>query len=382
MAFSSASATPMAFSTAPLPMARPGQRSPAVILRRPPSLLRPAVPSLKRRSLPLATAALTDEPARGPAVTSGATAVTELPSVRYGEWNFRGFRCCYSAAGREDDLEAPAVVLVHGFGANCRHWRKNIAPLASRGFRVFAMDLIGFGLGDMPAPGTEDDTGAALAYEFNYWAAQLRAFCADVVRSDSVHFVANSIGSMVTMQASIDDRSLCRSHVFISPSLRQLNVRKRSWLQAVTAPIAMWVLSYRPLGAFFLNSIARPDQLRRVLLKAYAVQEAVDDELVAILRQPALQEGALEVFLAFIMYDQGPIPEDLLPDIHCPSLMLWGELDSFEPHRDGLALKHYATVERFVSLPGVGHCGQDEASEEVNALVGDFIEKHLSPANV
>jgi pimeloyl-ACP methyl ester carboxylesterase len=184
-----------------------------------------------------------------------------------------------------------------------RHWRNNIKPLAARGWRVYSLDLLGFGLGDMPAPGSLDCEGGIVAYDFDYWTAQLRAFCTSIVgAAGPVFLVANSIGSMVTMQASIEDPTLCSAHVFISPSLRQLNVRKRSWFQSVSAPIAMWVLSYRPIGAYFLKSLSRPDQLRRVLKKAYAIGDRVDDELIGILREPALSPGALDVFLAFVRH--------------------------------------------------------------------------------
>jgi pimeloyl-ACP methyl ester carboxylesterase len=248
------------------------------------------------------------------------------------------------------------------------------------------MDVLGFGLGEKPTPGTVDSEGVPMEYTIDYWSEQLLRFCADVVRKDRqdqdqhgngdhppLFLVANSIGSMVTMQASVLDPSLCRGNVFIAPSMRQLHVRKRSWLQSITAPLAMRILSYRPLGAYFLKSVARPDQLRRVLLMAYSIVEAVDDELVQLLREPALTPGALDVFLSFITYDSGPVPEDLMPLLSSPSLVIWGEQDKFEPYKEGRALRHYATVEQFVALPGVGHCAHDEAPDVVNQLVGDFI---------
>jgi pimeloyl-ACP methyl ester carboxylesterase len=185
-----------------------------------------------------------------------------------------------------------------------------------------------------------------MEYTIDYWSEQLLRFCADVVRKDRqdqdqhgngdhppLFLVANSIGSMVTMQASVLDPSLCRGNVFIAPSMRQLHVRKRSWLQSITAPFAMRILSYRPLGAYFLKSVARPDQLRRVLLMAYSIVEAVDDELVQLLREPALTPGALDVFLSFITYDSGPVPEDLMPLLSSPSLVIWGERWPLCPRR-------------------------------------------------
>lgn len=317
---------------------------------------------------------------------AAAASTQQDPDVVYSETQFRGFRCCYaSAVAGSTPPDAPALVLVHGFGANIRHWRDSYAPLAARGFRVFGIDLLGFGKGDMPKPGTLDANGDAVEYKFEYWSAQLRQFCNEVVRAGDregkdrppIFFVANSIGSMVTMLASIEEPGLCSGQVFISPSLRQLNVRKRPWIQGVFVSIAMKVLMYKPIGAYFLNSLAQPDSLKKVLKKAYAVNHRVDDELVEILRAPALQPGALEVFLAFISYDDGPIPEDLLPQLDCRSLIIWGEQDSFEPFDDGVSLKHYATVEKFVSLPATGHCAHDERPEEVNALIADFVESQV-----
>lgn len=289
-------------------------------------------------------------------------------------------------AGENDDSQTkPAMILVHGFGANCQHWRRNISQLAETGLRVYAMDLLGFGMGDKPSPGTIDADGEPVVYNFDYWTAQLQQFIDDIVQPHTkrpVFFVANSIGAMVTMQAAVQQPSVCAAQVFISPSLRQLNVRKRSWFQDITAPLLMKLLSYRPLGAFFLDSLAKPEQLRRVLLSAYQVGEAVDDQLLDILGKPAYTEGALEVFLAFIMYDDGPIPEDFLPVLEQPSMIIWGEDDQFEPFELGQAMRHYSIVEKFVGLPGVGHCAHDEKPEECNKLIGEFVQKHMDRANV
>lgn len=310
-------------------------------------------------------------------VETGQTPGAELPL----QWNFRGATVEYLAASptTPSDESLPAAVLVHGFGANCKHWRKNVYAIASRGYRVFAMDLLGFGMGDKPNPGTLDATGVPVAYDFDYWTAQLREFVRNVVQVHTkrpVFLVANSIGCIVTMQFAVEDPSACAAQVFISPAMRMLNVRKRSWLQNIIAPLLMKILAYRPFGAYFLESLSRPEQLRKVLYMAYGRTEAVDDSLVQALSQPARTPGALEVFLAFIMYDEGPIPEDFLPHLSMPSLILWGIEDTFEPYELGLAMKHYATVERFVSLPGVGHCAHDEEPETCNDAIVQFFQTH------
>ncbi|MBL8045797.1 MAG: alpha/beta fold hydrolase [Anaerolineales bacterium] len=44
--------------------------------------------------------------------------------------------------------EGEPVVLIHGFGASTFMWRDNAPVLAEAGYRVLALDLVGYGLSD------------------------------------------------------------------------------------------------------------------------------------------------------------------------------------------------------------------------------------------
>lgn len=47
------------------------------------------------------------------------------------------------------------------------------------------------------------------------------------------------------------------------------------------------------------------------------------DELVEAILRPGLEPGAVDVFLEFICYSGGPLPEDLLPQVKvCYYLLL------------------------------------------------------------
>jgi hypothetical protein len=58
-------------------------------------------------------------------------------------WRWRDHRCHYISAGEDND--GPIVVLVHGFGAHSYHWRYTIPALARKGFRVYALCMLGYG---------------------------------------------------------------------------------------------------------------------------------------------------------------------------------------------------------------------------------------------
>jgi alpha/beta hydrolase fold len=67
--------------------------------------------------------------------------------TRYWRWN--GWLCRYGVGGRIDDADAPAIVLVHGFGASADQWDRCFAELGST-HRVYAVDMIGFGHSSKP----------------------------------------------------------------------------------------------------------------------------------------------------------------------------------------------------------------------------------------
>ncbi|MEO0517303.1 MAG: alpha/beta fold hydrolase [Cyanobacteria bacterium P01_A01_bin.116] len=282
-------------------------------------------------------------------------------------WQWRGFDIGYQHAGTQQ-ADAPAVILVHGFGASSIHWRKNISALAST-CRVYAIDLIGYGKSAKPTPGDPLD------YTFETWGKQLLDFCYDVV-GQPAFVAANSIGCVVAMQAAVSDPSWVRGLALLDCSLRLLHDRKRQtlpWYRSAPTPLIQQVLGYKPLIKFFFGQLAKPKSVKRILRQAYGRKDEVTDELVSLLLEPAFDDGAVDVFLAFIRYSQGPLPEDLLPKLRCPTLIIWGQEDPWEPIGLARAYGDYPVVEDFIELEGVGHCPQDEAPELVNPILEGWI---------
>ncbi|MBW4420661.1 MAG: alpha/beta fold hydrolase [Myxacorys californica WJT36-NPBG1] len=292
--------------------------------------------------------------------------LTSSISVRsdYSTWMWKGFQVAYQAEG----TAGPAVVLVHGFGASFYHWRKNLPELAKT-CRVYAIDLIGFGKSSKPIPDKQ------MEYTFETWGAQLADFCREVI-GEPAFLVGNSIGSIAIMQAAVDAPDWVRGVALVGCSLRLLHERHQAtqpWFKRVGAPILQKVLKKKWFGQLFFKQLATPKTVRKVLLKAYGRSDAVTDELVDLLLGAAKDEGAMGVFIAFTNYSQGPLPEDLLPELSCPAIVLWGEADPWEPIALGRAFAEYPRVESFIPLAGVGHCPQDEAPEVVNPILRDWI---------
>ncbi|MBD2208892.1 alpha/beta fold hydrolase [Nostoc linckia FACHB-104] len=292
------------------------------------------------------------------------TSINEFTATK--TWIWQEFSISYQTQGSA----GPAVVMIHGFGASWWHWRHNIPVLAAN-CRVYAIDLIGFGSSAKPKPGEK------IAYTLENWGQQVADFCREIVGGPAF-LVGNSIGCIVAMQAAVSNPEIALGVALLNCSLRLLHDRKRaglSWSRRVGAPLLQRLLSIKPIGEFFFNQVAKPKTVRKILLQAYANSEAVTDELVDILTAPARDPGAVAVFLAFTSYSTGPLPEDLLPVLPCPAIIIWGTADPWEPIALGRELANYPQVQKFIPLEGVGHCPQDEAPELVNPILLDWIRE-------
>ncbi|XP_047316711.1 pheophytinase, chloroplastic [Impatiens glandulifera] len=284
-------------------------------------------------------------------------------------WNWKGYSIRYQCSGST----GPAIVMVHGFGANSDHWRKNI-PVLAQSHRVFAIDLIGYGYSDKPNPREFGDTSF---YTFETWGNQLNDFCNDVVR-DKAFFICNSIGGVVGLQAAVMEPAICRGIVLLNISLRMLHITKQPWYGKPLIRSFQNLLRNTDLGKFFYSSVAKPASVKNILSQCYHDTSEVTDELVEKILLPGLEPGAVDVFLEFICYSGGPLPEDLLPQVKCPVLIGWGDKDPWEPIELGREYAKFDAVEDFVVISNVGHCPQDEAPQLVNPLVESFVARHAN----
>ena len=283
-------------------------------------------------------------------------------------WTWRDYQIGYCAEGLDENLDKPTIVLIHGFGASVGHWRKNV-PILAQKFRVYAIDLIGFGSSAQPKP-------SELAYTFETWGQQVADFVNEVV-GDRAILVGNSIGAVVAMQSAIYAPELIVKTVLINCSLRLLQEQNQldmPWFKRVGVKAVQNILGNRVIAKLFFDQVRNRRSVKQILSQAYFHKEAVTEELVDILIKPAQNPNAVDVFMAFVRYSQGPRPEDLLAILPCDALVLWGDRDPWEPIELGRkSFTKFACVKEFIDIPNAGHCPQDEVPEIVNDILLKFL---------
>ncbi|GAX17532.1 hypothetical protein FisN_18Lh180 [Fistulifera solaris] len=308
--------------------------------------------------------------------------------------------------------EGKPVLLVHGLFVNSDHWRKTLKELGERGYRTYAVDLLGSGYSDKPpsysphlcgeyarfkdAPSVIKNVELGTArgetrianvdlrhpvsscYNFFTWSDLLTDFTKQVIQpKEKVTLVCNSIGTISTLQCLIDDddEELYDGAFVVSPNFRELHSAEVP-LAGVVMPILRTVQSLlRQYGKTVFDALAKPDTVKQILKEPYARTEAVDDTLVQVLLDPLLTEGSSRVVFDTLSYSAGPLPEQQLQQVQKPVWICYGKDDPWTPGPRVEALSRMPTVERVEGFDGVGHCPHDEAPELVHPLLLQFLQR-------
>jgi pimeloyl-ACP methyl ester carboxylesterase len=324
------------------------------------------------------SSSFSSSPAPAPPSLAASTSSLEAgeveirPGVIEGFWQWEGYKIRYHRTATVDST-LPPVLCIHGFGGNADHWRKNLPDLSSA-CNAYAIDLLGYGFSDKPDPRSSP---VNTIYNFENWGRQIRDFIREKIEQPTI-LTCNSVGGLAGLQAAIDEPELIPAVQVINISLRMLHESKQAPLAKPLVAALQKTLRTTSLGKLFFSQVATANGVKNVLEQCYCNPEAVTDELVACILKPGLEPGAVDVFLDFISYSGGPLPEQLIRECPVPVSVVWGSEDPWEKLEWGRTFATYPTVEEFIELPGVGHCPQDEAPHLVNPLIKDWVARHSS----
>ncbi len=248
--------------------------------------------------------------------------------------------------------DAPAVVMLHGFGASLHTW-DDWAALLESDDRIIRIDLPGFGLTG-PDP-TGDYTDARSI-------AVLLALL-DRLGVQRATFIGNSMGGRIAWAFAAAHPDRVAKLVLVSPDGFAGPGVEYGKLQEV--PALMQVLPY---------TLPR-SMLRANLAIAYADQGRLTDATVQRAYDMMVAPGVRSAIVARMRQLVLPDPVPLLRRLAMPTLLLWGDKDGMIPvsnAQDYLAALPNASL---VVVPGIGHVPQEEAPRETITPLRDFLAR-------
>lgn len=293
---------------------------------------------------------------------------------RYFEtFKWRGFSINYRVEGSSTD--AYPVLIIHGFGASINHWRKNIPAIVDTGkLRVYAIDLLGFG-------GSEKASPKEVEYGLPLWQMLVCDFIDAMNEEKKWALVGNSIGSLISLMAAKElgpERIRSCALMNCAGGLVSFRYSELNPLQASVLWLFNKILFNPVVGPYLFENFRKRSTIAGVLKQVYIEEKAITGDLLDILCEPAMDEGACEVFLAILNADSGPSPEELLPQLTwCPILVFWGDKDPWTPlnkgFHPGIDFPKYHPGLDLEVIPNAGHCIHDERPETINKLLVPFL---------
>lgn len=239
----------------------------------------------------------------------------------------------------EGPRDAPAVVLLHGFGSSLHTWDAWAHTLRER-YRVVRIDLPGHGLSGPDATGDYSD------------ARSLALLVALLDARGLAHatIVGHSIGGRIAWRFAAAHPDRVERLVLLAPDGFASPGFEYGRPPEVPAMLAAmrWVLPRAALRANLEPAFGDPAVLDEALLTRY-------HELMLV---PGNREALLQRMRQTVLEDPAP----KLASIRVPALLIWGERDAMIPvanAEDYLRALPRATLER---LPGIGHLPQEEAA--------------------
>jgi len=246
---------------------------------------------------------------------------------------------------------APAVILLHGFGASLQTWEDWARDL-ERDHRVIRYDMPGFGLtGADPSGDYTDARGIAVLLALMDRLGVARA-----------SIVGNSMGGRIawTFAALHPERTdklvLVSPDGFASPGLE--------YGVAPKVPLMMRALPY-VLPSFMLRASLAP---------AYSNADVVTDALFTRYRDMMLAPGVRGAIVQRMGQQVLVDPVPLLKLIEVPTLLMWGEQDGMIPFANSADYLRALPHGTLAALPGIGHLPQEEAPATVGIL-REFLDR-------
>jgi epoxide hydrolase 4 len=266
--------------------------------------------------------------------------------------------------------EGPAVVLLHGFPENWSSWRRQIAPLVQGGFSVLIPDLRGYNRSERP-PGRA-------SYRIGHLVEDVAALIGGMGLG-RVHLVGHDWGGVIAWAFAGRHPEQLDKLVILNAPHPRIFLRKvwrppqllRSWYVFL---FQLPVLPERLLAAADFALLRRI--FRQMPVQPGAFSEADIEGYVAAFATP----GALRAALNYYRVNLPGREMALLArkPIAAPTLVIWGEMDQALGCNLLNGIEDVAPKVRVQRLPQVGHWVQNEAPQQVNDLLIDFLSPQWS----
>ncbi len=257
------------------------------------------------------------------------------------------------------DRNAKPLLLIHGFGpgASSYEWRKNVDALSAQ-FRVYAIDLLGFGLSDRPA----------IDYTAETFADLIGDFVKEVIGKPTI-VVAHGLTCAYVIADAFRRPQLFERLVLVTPPPTILE-------ETLTGPLnvaAKIALRLPVIGQFVYNLLTMRQAIRGYYdAQGFHNPGLISDELVEYVYTSAHQENSRFAQASFLSNFLNMDVHEPFARLQVPVTAIWGREGLLTPSEASTAFKRANAKVDVRIVDKASNQVQDEQPTAFNNLVKEF----------
>lgn len=280
-----------------------------------------------------------------------------IPGATVAQAPFGDFVTSYEAIG-----DGPPVVMVHGIGGGSSvfQYRLNAPVIADAGYRVYAMDVLGFGRSSQPRQRTTQDD----------LVAQTTSFLDEVVGEPAM-LVANGLSAAHAIRIAAERPDLVAGLVLIAPTGYRSLDRPQNERRVQTYDI----LANPVVAELFTGLLVSDPAQRFFLLDAYEDPASLTEEVLTTYDLNLRSENARFIVFSFISGSLDQDVTDLWPATTQPALLVWGTAPGFSSFEDAEEFVLARPDADLVLLRDSALLPNEERADAFNEMVLAFFQR-------
>lgn len=251
--------------------------------------------------------------------------------------NINGIKINYEEKG-----EGELIVLLHGWGSNIKLFA-NLIDLLSKKYKTVAMDMPGFGESDEPPAAWSVSDYADFVVDF------LSSY-----NADKVMLLGHSFGGRVIIKLNSRKNlpfEIAKVILVDSAGIMPQKSKKKSFR-------TRWYKFCKAILSTGIMQKLSPNALEKLRVKYGSADYAAASPLMR------------QVLVKTVNEDLEP----LLPDIKCPTLLVWGVNDTATPLSDGEKMEKLIPDAGLVKLENAGHYSFLDQQYTFNRVMSSFMK--------
>ena len=252
----------------------------------------------------------------------------------------------------------PPILFIHGLSGSWQNWLEQL-PVFARDHRVVTFDLPGFGASEMPAE----------PISISGYGRLVDALCS-ALEIESAAVVGNSMGGFIGAELAIAFPARVERLVLVSAAGLTVEHQRDERALAVLRTLDKRLAAYAAWLGTRSDALSRRPRARRLIFGLVAHRpDLLPAPLVAEQIRGSGKPGFVPALDALTSY---PI-RDRLPEIACPTLIVWGAEDHLVPVGDADEFARLIPNSRKVVWSQTGHVAMLERPAAFNRLLAAFL---------